>query len=251
MHKYSSYLIITLSYIFGGGSLIVFVVFCYTGSLGLVELGLSERGILLFDGCLSLVFFLQHSGMVRKPFRRYLSGYVPEAYVSAIYAVASGIVLFTVVILWQETSGKVATAEGFLRFVLRSMFVASMAGFYWGVNALGFFDPFGVKAILHHLYGKKQKEVPLTFRGPYRWVRHPLYLCVLIMIWSYPDLTYDRLLFNVLWTVWIYIGALYEEGDMVADFGDAYRQYQRKVPMLIPSGLSPSWPKHSNNRMID
>jgi protein-S-isoprenylcysteine O-methyltransferase Ste14 len=84
--------------------------------------------------------------------------------------------------------------------------------------------------------------MPLTVRGPYRWVRHPLYLLVLIMIWSCPDLTLDRLLFNILWTVWIYIGALLEERDLVADFGDAYRHYQQKVPMLIPFRIYPSWP---------
>ena len=34
----------------------------------------------------------------------------------------------------------------------------------------------------------------MVVRGPYRWVRHPLYLTTLLMIWSYPDLTADRLL---------------------------------------------------------
>ena len=241
---------IAFAYIFGGGSLIMFGVFCFAGPLRLIELGLSERVILLFNACLSLTFFLQHSGMVRKPFRRYLSEYVPEAYVSAIYAISSGIALLMVIVFWQETSGRIATAECLWRIFLRSMFVASIAGFYWGVNALGFFDAFGVRTILRHLQGKNLREVPLSIQGPYRWVRHPLYLCVLIMIWSYPDLTYDRLLFNVLWTVWIFVGTLYEERDMVTDFGEAYRQYQQKVPMLIPTRIFPAWPEHNDDRMI-
>ena len=54
------------------------------------------------------------------------------------------------------------------------------------------------------------------------------------MIWSYPDLTADRLLFDALWTTWIVVGTLLEERDLVASFGDAYREYQRKVPMLVP-----------------
>jgi hypothetical protein len=39
---------------------------------------------------------------------------------------------------------------------------------------------------------------------------------------------------DVLWTAWICVGAVLEEADLLADFGDAYRDYRRKVPMLIP-----------------
>jgi len=49
-----------------------------------------------------------------------------------------------------------------------------------------------------------------------------------------PDLSLDRLLFNVLWSVWIVLGAYFEERDLVADFGEEYRQYQKSVPMLMP-----------------
>lgn len=242
MHKYPAYMVIFLAYMLGGSSLVMFGAFCYVGSLHLVQLGLSESGTVLLDVCLSLAFFLQHSGMVRKPFRRYLARFIPEAYNSAIYTILSGIILFIVIILWQGTSGTVATAEGALRLLLRVIFAASIAGFYWGTQALGFFDPFGIRVIVNNLRGKIPKEMPLTVRGPYRWVRHPLYLFVLIMIWSCPDLTLDRLLFNVLWTVWIYIGALLEERDLVANFGEAYRHYQQKVPMLIPLRFYPPWP---------
>lgn len=76
-------------------------------------------------------------------------------------------------------------------------------------------------------------------RGLYRWVRHPLYLFMILMIWSCPDLTSDRLLFNGLWTVWIVIGSILEERDLVSEFGNAYREYQRKVPMLIPRHFHP------------
>ena len=54
------------------------------------------------------------------------------------------------------------------------------------------------------------------------------------MIWSYPDLTADRLLFNVLFTGWIIVGSVLEERDLVENYGEDYRSYQRRVPMLIP-----------------
>jgi protein-S-isoprenylcysteine O-methyltransferase Ste14 len=60
------------------------------------------------------------------------------------------------------------------------------------------------------------------------------------MIWSCPDLTADRLLFNLLWTAWIVVGTLLEERDLVAQFGEEYRVYQTEAPMLIPSSIRPA-----------
>jgi protein-S-isoprenylcysteine O-methyltransferase Ste14 len=71
-------------------------------------------------------------------------------------------------------------------------------------------------------------------RGPYRYVRHPLYLFMLLLIWATPRLSTDRLLFNVLWTAWIIVGTKLEERDLLVDFEDTYQRYQRCVPMLLP-----------------
>ena len=76
--------------------------------------------------------------------------------------------------------------------------------------------------------------MPLAIRGPYRWVRHPLYSFVLLLIWSCPDLSVDRIMFNVLMTGWIVVGTYLEERDLVDEFGDDYQEYQRRVPMLVP-----------------
>ena len=57
---------------------------------------------------------------------------------------------------------------------------------------------------------------------------------VLVMIWSSPDLTGDRLMFNITWTAWIVVGTILEERDLVEEFGDEYLRYRERVPMLIP-----------------
>jgi hypothetical protein len=146
-------------------SLVLFATFCYFGAFHLVRLGLNDTETLFFDFSLSLVFSFQHSIMVRKSFRRYLSRSVQQAYVSSVYAIFSGIVLCAVIILWQETSGAVTAAQGAFRLALRAIFVASIVGFYWGTRALGFFEPFGVREILNHLRGRKPKEMPIDHKG--------------------------------------------------------------------------------------
>jgi protein-S-isoprenylcysteine O-methyltransferase Ste14 len=234
MSTYGAYLILSISYFIGGGSLIAFAAFLYIGSFNIMPLGLDESGALLFDAGLSFLFFIQHSCMVRRPFRRSMERLIPEEYYSAFYAIVSGIVLLTVIVLWQGSDRTFAAFHGISGWIFRSMFLLSLAGFAWGTRALKFFDPFGIRQIVNFLRGRKPRQAPFTVRGPYLWVRHPFYFFALLMIWSCPDLTMDRLLFNVLWTIWIFVGALLEEQDLIADFGDSYIEYQRRVPMLIP-----------------
>ena len=71
-------------------------------------------------------------------------------------------------------------------------------------------------------------------RGPYRYIRHPRYAFLLVLFWSTSRLTSDRLLFDLLWTAWVIAAVHWEERDLLAAFGEPYRQYQRAVPMLVP-----------------
>jgi protein-S-isoprenylcysteine O-methyltransferase Ste14 len=106
------------------------------------------------------------------------------------------------------------------------------------VRSLEGFDTFGLAPLKTHLSGRQLRPPNFVLRGPYLWVRHPLYFFVLVLIWSAPDVSSDRLLFNVLWTLWIVLGAVLEEKDLVSEFGETYRHYQKNVPMLFPRRLS-------------
>jgi protein-S-isoprenylcysteine O-methyltransferase Ste14 len=233
MRKGTAYLTIFLSYGIGGGSLVIFFVFLYAGHLNLIRFGLAEGQALLLDAGLSLLFFLQHSGMVRQGFQKFQGRFFPQAYGAAVYAIASGVVLLGVLLFWQGTAGGYSL-EGAARIAVRVIFFLPLVGFFWSVRALGNFDTLGIGGVLADLRGRKPRLSPFTVAGPYRLVRHPLYLLVLVMIWSCPDLTRDRLLFNLLWSLWIVVGTLWEECDLVRVFGEDYRDYQRRVPMLLP-----------------
>jgi methanethiol S-methyltransferase len=234
MQLIAAYSILCLAGILGAGSLLAFGVFLFTGPFKLLVPALGKGQALWLDAGLSFLFFIQHSGMIRRPFRRWMQRFIPEAYGSALYAIASGVVLLAVVVCWQESASPFFSFRGGVRWILRNVFLFSVAGFGWGILALRSFDPFGFFPILDRLRSLDRKRAPLVIRGPYRRMRHPLYFFILVMFWSFPDLTPDRLLFNILWSVWVIVGAILEERDLVAAFGDAYRQYQQQVPMLIP-----------------
>jgi protein-S-isoprenylcysteine O-methyltransferase Ste14 len=218
----------------GGGSLLLFGFFIIIGPVTALRLEASEPRMLLWDGSLSILFFVQHSGMVRASFRSWLSSIVPARCHASIYAIASGLTLTAVLLLWQTTETVLFRLQGPLRWLPRAVSLLAVAGFLWGFRELALFDAFGLVPLLTRSRGKESQPPRLVVSGPYRWLRHPLYFFTIVLIWSVPDLSSDRLLFNSLWTLWIVLAAFLEERDLVATFGERYRTYQKTVPMFIP-----------------
>ncbi|MDD5223176.1 MAG: NnrU family protein [bacterium] len=236
-------LLIWSSGLIGGGALLAFLIFLAAGTPELFHLGFGNTGVLLWDGLfLCMLFFIQHSVMIRESFKGMIERSIPEYCWPAVYSIASGLALFAMIILWQTspiTIFRVPAPYGWLVYLGIPL---AMAGFYWGVVALGEFDPFGLLRLRRHLDGQDVQPTAIKIRGPYRWVRHPLYLCMLVLIWSHPVWRADRLLFNLMWSCWVVIGTLLEERDLVKSFGESYRLYRKSVSMLIPTSLRPRIP---------
>lgn len=222
----------------GGGALMALAGFLYHGSVQVIDLGLGRVGALVWDGSLALAFSLQHSGMIRSSFRRRMEALLPRACFEALFAVASGTVLWVLLLLWQPVGPEVSL-QGVWRWGPRIAYVLAVAGFAWAGRALDALDPLGIQCLVNRLRGRPQGAVPMVVRGPYRWVRHPMYLFALVLIWACPDLTPDRLLLNGLWTAWIVVATRLEERDLVSVFGEPYRRYRREVPMLVPRRFRP------------
>lgn len=227
-------ILVWLLYLLGPLSGLMLLIFLFMGSYTIIDLGLNARDALLLSAFLSIIFFLQHSIMVRKGFKNRLGKFMPEIYHSAFYGITSAITLLLVMNFWQKTPVFIVHADGIIYWLLRALFILSLLGFFWGAKALGSFDALGVKPLMRYISNRPDKPQQIIAKGPYRWSRHPLYFFLIILIWSCPVLTLDRLIFNIMWSIWIIIGTFLEDRDLHREFGRQYSEYSSKVPMLIP-----------------
>jgi protein-S-isoprenylcysteine O-methyltransferase Ste14 len=82
--------------------------------------------------------------------------------------------------------------------------------------------------------GETSDTQPLVITGLYRWMRHPLYTGGLLLIWLVPTMTVNLLTIFIWLTIYLIVGARLEERRLIDEFGDDYREYQKRVPMLLP-----------------
>ncbi|RPH62951.1 MAG: isoprenylcysteine carboxylmethyltransferase family protein [Chloroflexi bacterium] len=100
-----------------------------------------------------------------------------------------------------------------------------------GVMQTGPFEFAGLSQLVD--LGERKAETLVT-DGLYAYVRHPLYTAGLVFIWLVPEMTLNRLALFAVFTLYIIIGAYFEERKLLRDFGPVYAEYKAKTPMLIP-----------------
>jgi protein-S-isoprenylcysteine O-methyltransferase Ste14 len=104
--------------------------------------------------------------------------------------------------------------------------------FFFNYDSLSFF---GIRQIMNFLKPAEGEEaVELKKSGLLGLTRHPMYLALIIFLWCQVFTLMDFII-NIILTVYVFAGTLLEERKLVMEFGQAYRQYQMEVPMLIPS----------------
>lgn len=192
---------------------------------------------LLLNSALLGLFALQHSVMARKGFKTMLTKIIPPAAERSTYVLLSSLCLILLFAYWQPIGGviwDVQDATG--RALLYGLFAFGWLLVLVTTFLINHFDLFGLRQVWLYLRGKEYRPLGFVTPGPYKYVRHPLYVGWLFAFWATPTMTSAHLVFAIATTVYILIAIKLEERDLIEVHGEAYKTYRRQVPMLIPAG---------------
>jgi protein-S-isoprenylcysteine O-methyltransferase Ste14 len=184
-------------------------------------------------GLLAL-FAVQHSVMARPAFKRWWTRVVPEPIERSTYVLFSGLALALLFWQWRPMGGVVWDIQQPVgRAVVHAVFASGWLIVVLTTFLINHFDLFGLRQVYFYFLGRPYMPLPFKTPGPYRWVRHPLYVGWLVAFWAMPTMTAAHLVFAVMMTLYILVAIVFEERDLVAAHPE-YAEYRRRVPMLLP-----------------
>jgi protein-S-isoprenylcysteine O-methyltransferase Ste14 len=166
-------------------------------------------------------FAAHHSIFAREPVKAWLSRAVPDRLLRSVYVWTASLFLAVVVIAWRPTGTELFRVTGPRRLVHGLLQLAGLILIVRSVGAIDALELAGIRS--------SQGAASLQISGPYRLVRHPLYLGWMLIVFGAAHMTGDRALFAVITTLYLFIAMPWEERSLERAFGTAYTRYKERV----------------------
>jgi protein-S-isoprenylcysteine O-methyltransferase Ste14 len=179
------------------------------------------------NAALITVFALHHSLFARDRLKAWLTRSIPASLLRSVYVWVASLLLMLVCALWRPIGGELYRVTGFAAVALAAV---QLAGVWITARGVARIDPLELAGIR-----PASASQGLQVTGPFRWVRHPLYLGWVLMVFGAAHMTGDRLAFAVITTIYLVVAIPWEERSLLKIFGEEYTRYMRNVTWrMIP-----------------
>jgi protein-S-isoprenylcysteine O-methyltransferase Ste14 len=161
--------------------------------------------------------------------RRKISHTIGSAFYGLLFCVATCLSLLCLFAYWRTSSTPVWDLSGIGRTVVEVAFIGSWISLLYSISLTGLGYQTGWTPWWHWFRNREQPRRGFTPRGAYLWIRHPVYLSFLGLIWFNPAVTMDRLLLAGIWSGYILVGSYLKDERLAFYVGQPYRDYQSRV----------------------
>ena len=174
-----------------------------------------------------MLFGLQHSVTARPWFKERIVGRLPPPFERCTYVHMANLALFALIALWQPIPSEVWNVGSvFAREAMWALFAIGWIILFLGAWSFGIRDLLGIRQMQAWAHGEPQPRRQLKTGWLYRWLRHPMYVGVLLGVWATPRMTLGHALLALGLTGYVLIAMRYEERDLRQRFGRAYMQWR-------------------------
>lgn len=207
---------------------LAYFAFSYSWTFGAPRLDGSTTGAVPWNVTLFTAFALHHSLFARVRVREWMTRIVPPDLERSVYVWIASVLFIVVCAAWRPVPGVAWQADGAALWTLRTL---QAAGVWLSVHCAAIIDIRQLAGLRPQAPGLSKFET----RGPYGWVRHPIYAGWMLFVFAASPMTMTRLAFAVVSSAYLLIAIPFEERTIRAASGGAYGRYAAKVPWrLIP-----------------
>lgn len=189
-------------------------------------------------GVASALWCVIHSALISHSFM----DFVKKKFGAAValhrfmYTIVSIVTLVPVVWLMQNASSETLFRfEGVWSAVRWFILLLSFVIFLFAARRYNQRYFFGIQQAKDYLQGKPQSQPYFSRGGIHEIVRHPYYTGGILFLLTYADFTVANTIVRAIFIIYLIIGTFIEERKLVEESGEQYENYQKEVPMLIPS----------------
>ena len=210
-------------------SLVLFV-FSYVRTFGAVQLDGNAAGAVTWNVMLFTAFALHHSVFARARVRQWIADIVPWELERSLYVWIASLLFIVVCVGWRSVPGTAWRTEGLTLWALRAV---QGAGLWLTLRSAAILDVWALAGLRPQATGPSEFKV----RGPYGWVRHPIYAGWFLFVFAASPMTMTRLVFAIVSSAYLLIAIPLEERTMRAATAGTYDRYMAVVRWRLVPGL--------------
>jgi len=211
---------------------LAYFLFSYSLTFGEITEGTIAPGAIVFDIALFSVFALHHSIFARIPVRSSVRHIVPAKLERSVYVWVASLMLIGVCYAWRAVPGVLWQVSSPWNWPLVAV---QLAGVWWTLRSAAVIDALDLAGV-RQVSNPKSQTMEFKTDGPYGWVRHPIYLGWIVIVFSVGTMTMTRFVFAAISSIYLLIAIPFEERTLLAQSPD-YSDYMRRVPRKLIPGL--------------
>jgi protein-S-isoprenylcysteine O-methyltransferase Ste14 len=192
---------------------------------------MSALYIIIYFVCWALLHSLLASLRVKRLAGRLFGGAARRWYRLGFVTTAVLTLIPLLLLLLRLPDTLLYSVEPPWRWLMRAGQLAALVLLSWTIMSTEPLDFIGLKQISG---ARSAYQSTLTTHGLFRFSRHPMYFASMMVMWLSPTISVNLLTLFALMSLYFMAGSYHEELLLVEQFGDAYRQYRKRVPRIFP-----------------
>ena len=189
-------------------------------------------GAWILDTSLAVCFAVPHSILLAPPTSRWLRQWIPSGLLGCLHCATSCLSLLAMFHYWGRIPMEVWHATGWTEQILLACFYGSWIGLLYSLYWTGFGYQTGLTQWWYWFRDQQPPKRAFVTRGAFRYMRHPVYMSFLGLIWFTPVMTLDHAILTAVWTLYIYAGSYFKDRRLLKFIGEPYYEYGKRIAGL-------------------